>query len=138
MNTSNTQLPTHDAGRSYAELEIDGFEDLKSTKARLDKARQEVDRRYEALSKCHLDNMTCAKAQLDHTRQKEKDCYKEFDQVYKRVVAAISQHSPATRDPDVVEGEEDVSALGFLPKVLSRRIRAPTRASTRLVPQVAR
>lgn len=62
----------------YAELEYIDYLELRRTETRLDTARQEVEKEYENLSKCHVDNMTYAKAQLDHARQKEKDCFKDL------------------------------------------------------------
>lgn len=138
MNTSNTPQPLHDAERPYAQFGTDDCEELWRTKARLDNARQELDERYEAFSECYLDSLVFAKARLDRARQKEKDCFEGFEQVYDRVVAVTSQHASAATDPGIFENEEDVSALGLIPKVSPRRIRAPNRASTRLAPQVAR
>jgi hypothetical protein len=107
---------------------------LKSTKARLDKARLGVERRYEALSMCQLDSMTYAKAQLDHARQKEKDCFKDFERAHNQLVTIISRlvrakKSAGAHSADKVEDDSDISSLDPLPRVTPRRIRAPTRAN---------
>jgi hypothetical protein len=113
----------------YAELECIDYLVLRRTKARLDTARQEVETEYENLSKCHLDNMTYAKAQLDHARQKEKDCFKDFERAHNHAVAAISRFVRATPNDDELEDESDTSILGLVPKARTARIRAPTRAT---------
>jgi hypothetical protein len=133
MNASASAHRLHDVERPYAEFEVDDYEKLKSIKARLDKARLEVEKRYEALSKCHLDNMTYAKAQLDHARQKEKDCFGDFERVLNELVTIISRlvrakNSAGTHNADEVEDDTDISSLGSRPRLTPRRIRAPTRA----------
>jgi len=143
MNASNTHQPLHDAARPYVEFGIEDYEELKSTKTRLDKARQEVDKRYETLSKCHLDNMTYAKAQLDHARQKEKDCYEDFERAHNELFTAISRlvranNDTSTRNTEELEDDADTSPLGPLPRVRPRRIRAPTRANAGPSRRVAR
>jgi hypothetical protein len=129
--------------RPYVELEIDDYDDLKHTKSQLDKARQEVEKRYENLSKCHLDNMTYAKAQLDHAQQKEKDCFEDFERAHDQVVTIISRlvranDSTVSRSTDELEDDADTSSLGLVPRVRSRRIRAPTRANAGPARRVAR
>ena len=143
MNTSNSQQPSHAAGRQFVGLEIDDYEEVMNTKARLDKARQEVDKRYEALSKCHLDNITYAKAQLDHARQKEKDCFEDFEWEHNQLVKVVSlfvrpEADAGTRGTEELGDDTDTSSLGLLP-VPRRRIRAPTRSrTTRPISQVGR
>lgn len=78
--------PSHDANGPYVSIEHYDYEDLKSTKAQLDKARQEVERKYEDLSKCRLDNMTYAKAQLDQARQAEQFRFENFERVHNRLL----------------------------------------------------
>lgn len=143
MNTSNSQQPSRDAGRPFVGLEIGDYEEVLNTKARLDKARQEVDKRNEALSKCHLDNMTYAKAQLDHARQKEKDCFEDFEWKHNQLVKVVSlfvrpEANASTRTTEELGDDTDTSSLGLLPGP-RRRIRAPTRArATRPASQVGR
>lgn len=142
MNSSSTQQPRHDAGRPFAGLEIDDYEEVKNTKARLDKARQEVDKKYEALSRCHMDNITYAKAELDYARQKEKSCFEDFEWEHNQLVEFVSHFvrpdsSAGTRDTDELGDDTDTSPLGLLPEP-RRRIRAPTRASARPEPQIGR
>ena len=134
MNASASAQRLHDVERPYAELDVDDYEELKSTKARLDQARQEVERRYGYLSKCNLDNMTYAKAQLDHARQKEQDCFKDFERAHNQLVTIISwlvraKNSAGAHSADEVENDSDISSLGPPPRVTPRRIRAPTRAN---------
>lgn len=124
--------PSHDANGPYVPIEHHDYEDLKSTKAQLNKARQEVERRYEDLSKCRLDNMTYAKAQLDQARQAEQFRFENFERVHNRLVDSISRlvtagGSTATRSTDEPADDSDVSSLGPLPRVRPRRIRVPTR-----------
>jgi hypothetical protein len=140
---SARNLAQHLLERPYVELEIDDYDDLKHTKAQLDKARQEVEKRYENLSMCHLDNMTYAKAQLDHARQKEKDCFENFERAHNQVVTIISRlvranNSTVSRSTDELEDDADTSSLGLVPRVRSRRLRAPTRANASPSRRVAR
>jgi hypothetical protein len=145
MNASASAQRLHDVERPYPELDVDDYEQLKSTKARLDIARQEVERRYEYLSKCYLDNMTYAKAQLDYARQKEQDCFKDFERAHNQLVTVISRlvrakTSAGAHSADEVENDSDISSLGTLPRV-TQRIRAPTRAkasSSRRVTRASR
>ncbi|CAD0091158.1 unnamed protein product [Aureobasidium mustum] len=125
--------PSHDANGPYVTIEPHDYEDLRSMKAQLDKARQEVDKRYEDLSKCRLDNMTYAKAQLDQARQAERFRYENFERIHNKLVDSISRlvaagGSTATRGTDELGEDNDASSLGPLPRVRPRRVRAPTRA----------
>lgn len=85
--------PLHDASGPYVSIELHDYEDLKSTKAQLDKASQEVKRRYEGLSrccldmsKCCLDNMDYVKAQVDQARQAEQLLFENFERVHNRLM----------------------------------------------------
>ncbi|KAH0432002.1 hypothetical protein KCU90_g5560, partial [Aureobasidium melanogenum] len=125
--------PSHDANGPYVSVELYDYEDLKCTKAELDTARQEVERRYEDLSKCSLDNMTYAKAQLDQARQAERFRYENFERVHKRFIDPISRlvaarDGAATCSTDKVEDGTAISSLGPATKVRPRRIRVSTRA----------
>lgn len=127
--------PCHDANGSYVQIVLHDCEDLKSTKAQLDKARQEVERRYDDLSKCRLDNMTYAKAQLNQARQVEQIEYENFERVHSRVVDSTARFiaaegSTAPRSTDELGNDYDTSLLGPLPSVKPRRIRVSTRTST--------
>jgi hypothetical protein len=129
MNSSDLAQRLQDVGLPYPEIE--DYVQLRSTKIQLDKARQEVEKAYENLSKCHLDNMTYAKAQLDHARQKEKDCFEDFEEPHNHVVAILSRliranNSTGTYSTDELEYR---SSLGPIPRVRTRRTRAPTRAT---------
>lgn len=135
ITDTNMPEPLHDANVSRVQIELHDYEDLKSTKAQLDKARQEVERRYEDLSNCCLDNMTYAKAQLDQARQVEQKRYENFERVHSRLVDSMARFiaaegSTAPHSTDELGGDDDTSLLGPLPSVKPRRIRAPTRAST--------
>ncbi|KAG9564673.1 hypothetical protein KCU71_g4945, partial [Aureobasidium melanogenum] len=136
---------SHDANGPYVSVELYDYEDLVRAKAELDKARQEVERRYEVLSKCCLDNMTYAKAQLDQARQAERFRYENFERVHKRFVEPISQlvaarDGAATCSPLEVEDGTAISSLGPASKVRPRRIRVSTRAqagpSRRVIRQI--
>jgi gamma-glutamyl:cysteine ligase YbdK (ATP-grasp superfamily) len=134
MSASDWTQRLHDAGLPHTEVKINDYMELQYTKIRLDAVRKGVDKRYEDLSKCRLDEMTHAKAQLDHMRQMEKDCFEEFERAHDRAVAIVARlvgvdHSTVARDNKEVEDDTDKSALGPLPRVTPRRIRAPTRAS---------
>lgn len=135
--------PLHDANDPYVTIEPHDYEHLKSTKAQLDEARQEVDIRYEDLSKCHLDNMTYAKAQLDQARQAERFRYENFERIHNKLVNSISRlvaagSSTATRSTDELEEDNDASSLGSLPRVRPRRVRVPTRAQVGSLRRVTR
>lgn len=125
--------PSHDANGPYVSVELYDYEDLKRAKAELDKARQEVERRYEVLSKCSLDNMTFAKAQLDQARQAEQFRYEDFERVHNQLVDSMSRlvaarGSTAACSTDELGNDTDISSLGPLPNMRPRKIRVPTRA----------
>jgi hypothetical protein len=131
MDASDSAPRLDDPALPYAEVEYGDYLKLRRRKIELDTARREVEKRYENLSKCQLDNMTCAKAQLDQARQKENDCFKEFERAHDKVVTIISRlvrprSSTGARSIAELEDDIDTSALGLVSKARTRNIRAPT------------
>jgi hypothetical protein len=131
MNASDLTQGLNDPALPYAEIEYGDYLNLRRTKIELDTARQEVEKRYENLSKCQLDNVTYAKAQLDHARQMEKDCFEDFERAHDHAVTVLSRlvrvnNSAGACSIDELEDDIDTSALGLVPKARTRKIRAPT------------
>lgn len=78
--------------------------------------------------------MIYAKAELDHARQKEKNCLGDFERAHNELVTIISRlvrakNSAGTHNADEVEADTDISSLGSRPRVTPRSIRAPIRAN---------
>jgi hypothetical protein len=77
--------------------------------------------------------MTYAKAQLDHARQKEKDCFEDFGEAHDHAVVITSRlvganNSSGSRSTDEPDDDTDVSTLGPR-RVRTKTTRAPTIAT---------